>query len=97
MRNFWRVCWAANIAAILYILIAFFLSTYNDEILNICFRSIGGIIVFYSFGILSFLLWVYCLLKWNKVSKNPIHLVLLIFLTSIYTPLFYYSLFIKKQ
>lgn len=41
MRNFWIVYWAANIAAILYILVAFFLSTYNDEILNICIRRIG--------------------------------------------------------
>lgn len=87
----------ANITAILYILISFFLSTYNNEILNIFFKSLLGMLVFYSLGILSVLLWGYCLMKWNKVSKNPIHLLLLLFLTSIYTPVFYYLYFLRKH
>lgn len=97
MKNFWKICWFANIAAILYILLSFVLSTYNDEMLYIFFKSLIGILIFYPLGILGVLLWGYCLISWNKVTNNPVHLILLIFLTTIYSPIFYYSFFIRKK
>ena len=97
MKGFWKICWYANIAAIIYILSSFLLSTYNDEILRLFFNNLIGILIFYPLGILGLFLWVYCLVNWNRVTNNAVHLILLIFLTTIYSPIFYYLFFIKNK
>lgn len=98
MKNhFWEICWIANILAISYMMVPFVLLDYNENMLSVFFTSVIGMIIFYPLALLGVLLWGYCLLNWSNVTKNSIHLVLLLFLTSLYTPIFYYLFFIKRR
>jgi hypothetical protein len=95
-KQFLNICWIANIIAIIYLLAPFLLLNYNKDLMFIFFVSKLGMAFFYSLSILSIILWIYCLYKYNKVTSNPIHLILLIFLSSIYVPIFY-LIFIKNK
>jgi hypothetical protein len=56
-----------------------------------------GKIVYYIGGFLGIILWVYCLINNSKITNKSIHLVLLIILTAIYVPFYYYIFVFRKR
>ena len=94
-KKFLFICWIANIVAILYLIVPFFLLNYSEDIFAIFFR-LPFMIIFYLLGLLSMVLWGYCLYNSNKFTNNSIHLVFLILLSSLYVP-FFYLFFVKKK
>ena len=64
---------------------------------EILFYNIFGQIIFGILGSMSLILWVYCIINHNKVSSNGFLLILLIFLSSLYLPFYFYKFYLKSK
>lgn len=91
------VMWVANIIAVLIMFVPFVSPQNYDKIVDVLFLSTLGQIVFGIVGMFAFILWIYCLVTHGKRSKNGFHILLLIFLSTLYVPFYYYRFFIKKK
>jgi hypothetical protein len=92
-----NVCWVANIICLLYFAIALILFPFYDHIIQLLFFSIIGKTIYYIAGFLGIILWIYCLVKNAQITNNSIHLILLIFLSSLYLPFYYYFFVLRKR
>lgn len=89
--------WVSNIITILIVLAPFVSPQNYDKIVGVLFLSTLGQIIFGILGTLAFILWIYCLITHGKRSKNGFYVLLLIFLSVLYVPFYYYHFFIKHK
>lgn len=90
-----KIFWIANIVCIIEILLPFFFVDNYDYLVDIIFISFIGKLQFGLLGIMAFILWVYCIVDSVKVNNKTGHLILLIFLSSIYAPFYFYRFYLK--
>ena len=89
--------WISNILVILIMFVPFISPKNYDKIVDVLFLSTLGQIIFGILGTLAFVLWIYCIVTHGKRNKNGVYILLLIFLSSLYVPFYYYKFFIKQK
>lgn len=97
MKFILNIMWISNLIIVPMILIPFAFPENYDKIVDVLFISFFGQILFAILGTLSLILWVYCVATHNKRSNVGYHIALLIFLSTLYVPFYYYQFFIKKS
>jgi hypothetical protein len=94
--KFKTVCWIANLIVIPYLLVPFILS--SDFLFNIMLESLIGQIAYGLLSLFSLFLWGFCLYDFKNIKKNDgSDLIMLVFLTALYTPFYYYGFYMKNK
>lgn len=95
-KFFLTICWIINILFDLSIISVPVL--YINFADNVRIRQLieGYNNLFMIFGLITFGFWIYSLIVWYKKKDETIHLLLLIFLSALYTPFYYFKLLKSK-